>query len=69
MRSRIIQAFISLGLGIGFVAFSLEGRLKADTGTWSQGVIQMISVSLFIGIALIILSAILFIAASSKKSS
>jgi hypothetical protein len=66
MRKKVTAGFITLAIGVILTGFSYGKRaLSADTIT--EASMQTISISLFIGIALIILSAILFIRASDSK--
>ncbi len=67
MKKRLFGGFATLILGIVMVAGSYvsKGTLSADEMTTTA--MQTISISLFIGIALIILSAILFIKASGTE--
>ena len=67
MRKKLAGGFITLVLGIVLVAGSYTGKSALSADEMSPTAIQTISISLFIGVALIILSAILFIKASSTE--
>lgn len=64
MKKKLAGGFVTLILGIVMVAGSYIGKGALSADEMSPTTMQTISVSLFIGIALILLSAILFIKAS-----
>ena len=66
MKKQVIGGFVTLGMGIVLTAFSFLKRNTLSADTVPDGVVQSVSISLYIGIALIILSAILFIRASGE---
>lgn len=69
MKKKLLGGFVTLVLGIVMVAGSYIGKSTLKADEMSPTAIQGISISLFIGIALIILSAILFIKASGTEKS
>ncbi|MDO8513111.1 MAG: hypothetical protein Q7S37_01280 [bacterium] len=67
MRKKLTGGFVTLVLGIVMVAGSVVGKSTLSADEMSPATFQTITLSLFIGVALIILSAILFIKASSVE--
>jgi hypothetical protein len=68
MRKKVLAGFIFLAVGIILSGFGMGTRaLNADS--IQNGAVQTVTLTLFIGIAFIILSAILFIRASGEKKS
>lgn len=67
MKKKLAGGFVTLVLGIVMVAGSYIGKGAYSADELSQTAVQTISISLFVGIALIILSAILFIKASGTE--
>ena len=67
MKKKLAGGFVTLVLGILMVSGSYIGKGAYKADEMSPTALQSISISLFIGIALIILSAILFIKASGTE--
>lgn len=69
MKKKLVGGFATLVLGIIMVSGSYIGKNALSADEMTPTTVQTISISLFIGVALIILSAILFIKASSTEKS
>ncbi len=64
MKKKLIGGFTTLALGVMLVAGSYASKAALSADQLSSSASQTIAIALFLGIALIILSAILFIKAS-----
>lgn len=69
MRKRAVAGFVTLAIGVILTGIGYQKKVAVSADNLTAETLQTTSVALFLGIALIILSAILFIAASGSKKS